>query len=162
MTSPSESYSPPTVWQLLLPHLFFLCAAVVIVLLSFSMRTGGQSKSLRGSSEFVYLPWSNTPLPQSCGSRMTFGISCPGCGLTRSFIAISHGKFKQAWNTNAASFLVYGFVWMQVPWRAFQISRIRKNLPEIRTLWSYLPMVICAIALIVQWLIRMSSGVWEF
>ena len=143
----SDSHQRPTAWQASLPHLICLGIATGIITLSFSMRIGSEP------SDSVYQPWSNQPLPQSCSSRMMFGISCPGCGLTRSFIAISHGKFQRAWNFNAASFLVYSFVFAQIPWQLFQIFRIRMDLPKIHNLWIYLPLIAIAVALVMQWVI---------
>ncbi len=35
-----------------------------------------------------------------CLLKKVFNISCPGCGLTRSFIAIFHLKFLEAFNYN--------------------------------------------------------------
>jgi len=88
-----------------------------------------------------------------------FGISCPGCGLTRSFIAISHGNFSRAWKTNPASFLLYSFVLIQIPWHLFQLSRVRRKMPRVQTLWIYVPIVTCAVALLLQWIIRTSMGI---
>ena len=153
MSPLTESYQRPSAWQSLLPHLVFLVMATVIITLSFSMRNGAES------SGSVYLPWSDMPLPQACSSRMTLGISCPGCGMTRSFIAISHGEFQRAWNFNAASFLVYSFVLVQIPWQLFQIFRIRMGLPKIYSLWIFLPMILCALAMVAQWTVRMSMGI---
>ncbi len=36
----------------------------------------------------------------ACPFKLTFGIRCPGCGLTRSFLAIYNLKFKEAFNYN--------------------------------------------------------------
>ena len=153
MTEPSDSYQRPTRRQTALPHLVLLAMAIGIIAISFAMRVGG------ANSESVYLPWMDTPLPPSCSARLALGISCPGCGLTRSFIAISHGQFQRAWNLNAASFLIYSFVLVQIPWHLFQISRLRKNVPTIRSLWIYIPLVTCAVAIVLQWLVRMSMGI---
>lgn len=153
MTEPSDSYQRPTLWQTALPHLVLLAMAIGIIAISFAMRVGD------ADSESVYLPWMDTPLPPSCSARLTLGISCPGCGLTRSFIAISHGQLQRAWNLNAASFLIYSFVLVQIPWHLFQINRIRKNVPTVRSLWIYFPLIACAVALVLQWIVRMSMGI---
>ena len=75
----------------------------------------------------VFLPGFNIPMPPTCASRQLFNIECPGCGMTRAFISISHGQFARAWHFNPASFLVYLFVAAQIPWHAIQIWRLRAN-----------------------------------
>ena len=41
------------------------------------------------------------------------GIECPFCGMTRSFVSITHGDFAQAIDYNPGSPLIYAaFVWI--------------------------------------------------
>ena len=41
------------------------------------------------------------------------GFECPFCGMTRSFVSITHGRFSEALDYNPGSMLIYGaFVWM--------------------------------------------------
>jgi hypothetical protein len=42
-----------------------------------------------------------------CLFHATTGLQCPGCGLTRAFCAISHGRFALAWGLNPVSFHLY-------------------------------------------------------
>lgn len=63
----------------------------------------------------VMLPFLNLTLPETCGMRLRFGIDCPGCGLTRSFIYLAHGRLSEAWALNAVSIPVFGFVILQLP-----------------------------------------------
>ena len=37
---------------------------------------------------------------------------CPGCGMTRGFVAMSRGRLRQAWLFNALSPLVYVLAWL--------------------------------------------------
>jgi hypothetical protein len=41
-----------------------------------------------------------------CLFSKTFGIHCPGCGLTRSFIEIIKFNFKEAWHFNPKIYLI--------------------------------------------------------
>ena len=41
------------------------------------------------------------------------GIDCPFCGMTRSFVSITHARFSEALDYNLGSPLIYAaFVWM--------------------------------------------------
>lgn len=52
------------------------------------------------------LPLSALPEESLCWFYNLTHIPCPGCGLTRAFICISHGQWHQA-----AQFNPFGFVW---------------------------------------------------
>ena len=125
----------------------FLLMATVVIVMSFLMNVVGTDQ--------VYLPGLNLPLPESCGSRLMFGIDCPACGLTRAFISISHGKFLNAWLFNPASFLTYLFVAVQIPWQLFQLHRLKNNKPRIDQQWIYYLPTAVFVALILQWLVRL-------
>lgn len=48
------------------------------------------------------------PAVEVCSFRSLTGLPCPGCGLTRGFCAISHGRFRDAWGFNAFAWPFYG------------------------------------------------------
>lgn len=59
-------------------------------------------------------------LPETCMSRRIFGVSCPGCGLTRSFVAIAHGEFYLAARANPMGPGLFVLCWLQVPYRVLR------------------------------------------
>ncbi len=115
--NPSAENATPVPRSDIAMHGMFFAMAAVVIGLSFIMNFNEESR--------VYLPGLSQPLPSMCSSRNLMGIDCPGCGMTRSFIAISHGRWNDAWNLNRASFLFYGFVFAQLPWRLMQICRLK-------------------------------------
>jgi hypothetical protein len=96
-------------------------------------------------------------LPALCIWRQALGINCPGCGLTRSFVALAHGHWLRAWQFNPAGLFMFAVVAYQLPYRSVQIWRLRRGLSER----PHSPLVIgvlawgAAAALIVQWAWRM-------
>ena len=55
----------------------------------------------------VFKPETLPQLPV-CSFKQAVGRPCPGCGLTRSFCAISHGRFADAAHFNPFGFILYG------------------------------------------------------
>jgi hypothetical protein len=110
--------------------------------------------SVRGTSSVV-LPGINLPLPALCMSRRVLGIDCPGCGMTRCFIALAHGDVAAAWSFNPAGLLLFAMMAFQVPYRTLQLWRIRRGQAELslpRT--AQLALIVFAAALLVQWVVR--------
>lgn len=66
--------------------------------------------------------------PVLCATRRMFGIPCPGCGLTHSWVAAAHGEFAAAFAAHpfgpllmlaAATWLGARLVrWQWRPWQA--------------------------------------------
>ena len=73
-----------------MPLRWFLAASSILVLLA----------------SFVWTP-SAFPKLQLCWLRRLTGVSCPGCGLTRAFCAISHGDLAGAWSFHPFAFAFY-------------------------------------------------------
>lgn len=129
-------------------HLTFFVMALIVIAMSFAMTVTG--------TRFVYFPGALLPVPESCTTRLFFGIDCPGCGMTRAFISISHGQFAQAWNFNPASFIAYFFVAVQLPWQLLQMHRIWQGRSAIESIWIYVLPIAMAAAMVIQWLIRLA------
>lgn len=55
----------------------------------------------------LVLPAGGFPGIDTCSFHALTGLSCPGCGLTRAFCAISHGHFRDAWSLHPFSFPLY-------------------------------------------------------
>ncbi|WP_254508682.1 DUF2752 domain-containing protein [Anatilimnocola floriformis] len=103
-------------------HVFLLISSAAVVALAATM-TIHEAKEVR-------LPGLAVSLPELCYFRAGTGIDCPGCGLTRSFIAFAHGRLLRSWLYNPAGALFFPVVVFQIPYRAAQLLRIRRGLPS--------------------------------
>lgn len=103
----------------------------------------------------VVVPGVEVALPEVCTSQRLLGISCPGCGLTRSFISLADGDLGRAWQYNPAGVLLFGFVVAQIPFRSFQIGRLATGREPVR-LEPLATWILIAIAggLFAQWIVR--------
>lgn len=97
---------------------------------------------------------SRWPLPEVCQSKVLFGVDCPGCGLTRSFVHLAHGNVPASLAVHPLGWLVALFVVAQVPYRVWALkSRSAAPLGD-RTPWI-ITGVIFALLLAV-WLARLA------
>src|SRR5581483_4487801 len=53
-------------------------------------------------------PLSALPRESLCWFYNLTHVPCPGCGLTRAFICISHGQWAAAWEWNPFGYIWYG------------------------------------------------------
>ena len=60
-------------------------------------------------SNAIYVSGCHAKLPGACMSRQWFDMECPGCGLTRSIVSISHGDLARSLHFNIAGILFYGY-----------------------------------------------------
>ena len=126
-------------------HWLWLWMSVVVILLSLVLKSPADDQvTVTGIS-----------LPAVCTSKRLLGIDCPGCGLTRSFICISHGNWQRAWYLNPASFFVYAFVLVQIPYRITQFIRLRMGREPISDRWNIWCLAIVGAILLAQWLVRL-------
>lgn len=131
-------------------HITFLAMSLGVILCSALMTVEGPRT--------VRVPGLSMALPESCMSRRAWGIDCPGCGLTRSFISMSHGQIGNAFSFNVAGPLVYLFVLTQIPWHGYQLFRLLNIRRPIETLWLYVPLFGMSVAILAQWLWRLNTG----
>jgi hypothetical protein len=72
----------------------------------------------------VALAWMpEVVVPPLCMPREWFGITCPGCGLTRSCIHLAHGRWEAAQQAHRLGWLVAGAVLVQIPYRLHKLYR---------------------------------------
>lgn len=103
------------------------------------------------------LPFAGTSLPPTCAFRQTFGVDCPGCGLTRCFVALAHGRLLAAWHYHPLGTLLFAILTAQVPYRLWQLRRLARGQPEWnhRLLWPAASVLIAM--LFIQWGLKISG-----
>lgn len=128
-------------------HIIMLSIAVVVTTLSFLLSTNGPTE--------VVVPWLNVALPSTCSMQNIVGIDCPGCGLTRSFISLAHGRLDASLAFNPAGILIFGVVLFQIPYRTAQLWRLRRGLPawnlNLPSLWIW---GLIGVVLMGQWIVK--------
>jgi hypothetical protein len=125
-----------------------LLISLLVVAAAFSLRVHGDERvGLAAISELV--------LPPLCLSRAWFGVSCPGCGLTRSFIFLAQGDWDSAWAAHRLGWLLAVLVLLQIPYRVHGLCRpTRALIPSRARHWISMTLIG---ALIGNWLIGVFS-----
>lgn len=110
--------------------------------------------SVRGGEQ-VLLPGQRVAIPELCTSKRLWGIDCPGCGMTRSFIALAHGDVRRAWSYNPAGVWLFAIMLFQVPYRLLQLQRLYGGRQELTLGWvTHVALIILAVGLLGQWVLR--------
>lgn len=84
------------------------------------------------------------PVPPSCMSWELFGIRCPGCGLTRSFVHLAHGDWRASLAVQPVGWVLMLAVVAQLPYRGWIVCTRREPLRQVyRTAfaWSILALL---------------------
>ena len=127
-----------------------LCIAVAVIVLSFALR-------VRADQRVELLGLSGLPAPEMCGSRLWFGIECPGCGLTRGFISLANGDWSGAVAFNRVAPPLVLAVLAQIPYRLAMLL----NWPPVRRFaessWSNAFGWVLIVALIGNWLLKLTG-----
>lgn len=92
-----------------------------------------------------------------CSYRENFGIVCPSCGLTRSFISIENFHFKEALLYNRVGILVYLLFLFILIFNIFGIFKVKRMRLMIKLLLGY-GIFVC-LTLLASWLSRFFFGI---
>jgi len=130
------------------PHWIFAILSGGIIVLAFLLSVDAQGQ--------VRLPLTNTPLPPSCWFRRMTGIDCAGCGLTRSFISMAHGRFAAAFWFNPVGPVLFVLVAVQLPYHVMQLRRIARGFAPRELPGVGLTLVLLACSLLLQWVVRLA------
>ncbi|ODM27396.1 DUF2752 domain-containing protein [Acetivibrio mesophilus] len=124
---------------LLILFLFF------VILCSFLLK-------VRDNYTYLQLPGFDFEIPGTCLFKNATGYNCPSCGMTRSFVSISHFDFADALRFNMAGIFAYAWCILELIYRVLRV--LTKNnwilLKPIRYLINGV-MVITVIFALVNW-----------
>ncbi|MFQ3648945.1 MAG: DUF2752 domain-containing protein [Gemmataceae bacterium] len=127
-------------------HLQMLILCALALAAAPLLQVQGRDKvSLRG--------WSAAELPPLCGSQIFFGISCPGCGLTRSWVSLAHGEVSRSLDHHRLGWLLMLLALLQIPYRLHALYTGKPLLPD--RLATGIGLALIA-ALFLNWLV----GLW--
>jgi hypothetical protein len=131
-------------------HWTMLWVSTVIVVAAFLLQVGESGRVTPKA-----LP--DLPVPMMCGSQVCFGVDCPGCGLTRSFIALADGDVTQSYRFHRVGWVVALAVLLQFPYRIYSLWELRTRFVE-RTWPKWFGSGLIAV-LIGSWLGK-TAGLW--
>ena len=130
-------------------HRTMLWFALFIIAASFLLR--------RGESETITLAWPRIELPPLCASRALFDIECPGCGLTRSFVALAAGDIQESWRLHRVGWLLALAVVGQIPYRLYALRQLRKTESTVQSVWPKVFGNFLIAMLILNWLLKIGG-----
>jgi len=128
-------------------HATMLVVGLLVVTLPFVLETNGETKV-----ELVYN--GGVSLPMLCTSKALFGVDCPGCGLTRSVVHFSHGRFHDSWRMHQLGWLMYLAAGFQIPHRLLLLSGRRGLVNHRYSIWFGNLLIA---ALILSWLYKQAA-----
>lgn len=98
-------------------------------------------------------------LPESCLVKSTSGKSCPGCGLTRSFVT-GVRLDPSAFRFHPLGPILLLIVIAQVPYRSYRLWQNQPVQPAARPpLWPFYALCLIALALVATWGARMAGAI---
>ena len=131
-------------------HIVYLALSLLFVLLPFAMELGPAKSALS-----LFGRWR---LPSSCMTEQWFSSKCPGCGLTRSFVAVAYGQWRASLAYHRLGLLLYAFFVSQVGFRIYALCRLDRPLPRrVQSIQYILGMTMVA-ALLLNWGIGLFLG----
>ncbi|MCK5803576.1 MAG: DUF2752 domain-containing protein [Lentisphaeria bacterium] len=97
-------------------------------------------------------------LPTSCPSRELLHTPCPGCGLTRSFVLLAHGRVADSLALHRLGLLMALFFLYQAGYRIYCLAKRGRNIPQTLLQFQTVVGLGMVAALILNWFIGLPFG----
>lgn len=126
-------------------YVFLLCSIIIIISYILSIK----------NNMICLPPFNNLLFPTTCVFKMITGLNCPFCGLTRSFVALSHLQFLTAWELNRAGVFIYLLVLWQLPYRIFCIIIKEAVITRSLSLFNIIGCGLAVTMLAINWILHL-------
>ena len=97
-------------------------------------------------------------LPPTCPSQALFGVTCPGCGVTRAFVALVHLDIQGSLRLHSLGVLLYLFLAARAILQAWLLlvpeAASRVGIARL----YHCPAWLMVVLLLVNWVIRLGTG----
>ncbi len=131
-------------------HAEYLVLYIVVLVLSFVLENAD-------SRVLFPLPGGARALPPLCPLKAWSGLDCPGCGLTRSFVALAHGELGQSIGYHRLGWALFFAVVYHVFYRAWMVARGGGDPPpRLGSVHKWVARALIA-GLIVNWVLHILS-----
>jgi hypothetical protein len=131
-------------------HAEYLVLYVVVIVLSFVLESSGERV-------LCPLPGGARALPPLCPLKAWSGMECPGCGLTRSFVALAHGELGQSLAQHRLGWALFLACAYHVFYRAWMVARGGGDPPpRLGTFHTWVARALIA-GLVVNWVLKIFS-----
>ena len=128
-------------------HVAILFVAIAIIGLAFALET-------RPDGRVFFRSNPDRILPRTCASKVLFNMNCAGCGLTRSFIHLAAFRWGASFQIHRAGPVLALMILVQVPFRIFQIARVRRGIAAYQAEWLWWVAGIVIALMFVHWGLR--------
>ena len=132
-------------------QLIMMSMCMIVVALAFGMMVNPQE------TDQVLL--GGLAIPELCQTKSLFGLNCPGCGLTRSFIYMAHGDVPAAVRMHVVGALLFVLTLIGIPFFAINAFLIRRGqaslIGERAASWMA---IMSVVLLLSHWVIRLITG----
>lgn len=127
--------------------MLILCVLAILLALILQVQPDHQHVGVAGAASMQ--------LPGTCLSHEIFGVSCPGCGLTRSIVLLAHGNLAGSFRMHRIGWAMALLIVAQLPYRILCLRRDRPVLPT----WLLRTLSITMITLLVgNWIVNVLLG----
>jgi hypothetical protein len=114
----------------------------------------------RGAGDTTGLSLLGVPLPTICWFRLTTGMPCPGCGMTRAIALLMHGRLGSSLAINPFGAVAVGLALLQIPPRAVRgAGAVPAWTFRYDRVWAC-ALVAAVVLMLVWWTLRVGARAW--
>lgn len=103
---------------------------------------------------FVFAP--DRVVPHLCWSQSLAQFNCPGCGVTRSIISLTHGSLDESLRYHRLGWALWLLFALEIPYRAARLLGWQS--PRWLGRIERLTLAILAMGMLVNWLLGKAGG----